>query len=126
MWEYTIMPDTLTSACRFMWSVHRSMLIKTGSELPDTGITWHMGKPSAPKSEKKLIICCQLVCTISPIAEYNFLDHLVEPVSNAVTIMLSDLLRREVGGDDGEKLFFVTLCQQVDDWSIDITIVHYL
>ena len=126
MCEHTIMPDTVTSACRFMWSVQRSMLIETGSELPDTGIIWHMGKPSAPKPEKKLIICCQLVCTVSPIAEHNFLDHLVEPVCNAVTIMLSDLLRREVGGDDGEKLLFVTLCQQVNDWSMDITIVHYL
>ena len=120
------MPDTVTSACRFMWSAQRSMLIETGSELPDTGIIWHMGKPSAPKSEKKLIICCQLVCTVSPIAEHNFLDHLIEPVGNAVTIMPTDLLRREVGGDDGEKLLFVTLCQQVYDWCIDVAIIQHL
>lgn len=62
----------------------------------------------------------------SPVAEHNFPDHLVEPVGNAVTIMLSDLLRREVGGDKGEKLLFVTLCQQVNDWSTDVAIVHYL
>ena len=105
------MPDSLTSACRFMWSAHRSMLIETGSELPDTGIIWHLGKPSARRLEKKLIICCQFVCTVSTIVEYNFLDHFIEPVGNAVTIMPSDLLRREVGGDDGEKLLFVTLGQ---------------
>ena len=29
------MPDTVTSACRFMWSVHRPMKIGTGNELPD-------------------------------------------------------------------------------------------
>ena len=49
------MPDTMTSACRFMWSIHRPMKIGTGNELPDTVKTWHMGKPSAPpRSEKWL------------------------------------------------------------------------
>jgi len=28
------------------------MTIETGSELPDTGKTWHMGKPSATKTCK--------------------------------------------------------------------------
>ena len=52
------MPDAVTSACRFIWSAQRSMLIETGSELPDTGIIWHLGKPSARRLEMKLIICC--------------------------------------------------------------------
>ena len=38
---------------------------------------------------------------VSSIAEHNFLDHLIEPVCNAVTIMLSDLLRCEVGCNQG-------------------------
>jgi hypothetical protein len=40
-------PDTVTSACRFMWSVLRSMKIETGSELPDACFMWQAsGKPS--------------------------------------------------------------------------------
>jgi len=50
MCEDAIVPDILTSACRFIWSAHRLMAIKTGSELPDTGKTWHTGKPGAPKA----------------------------------------------------------------------------
>lgn len=49
------MPDSATSACRFMWSVHRPMKIGTGNELPDTGKTWHTGKPGAPKAWKTAI-----------------------------------------------------------------------
>ena len=52
MREHPFMPDTVTSACRFMWSGYRSMIIETGSELPDTGKIWHMGKPSAQKAWK--------------------------------------------------------------------------
>ena len=48
------MPDSVTSACRFMWSIHRPMKIGTGSELPDTVKMWHMGKPSARRFEKWL------------------------------------------------------------------------
>ena len=40
--------------------------------------------------------------------------------------MLSDLLRREVGCDNGEKLLFITLCQQVNDRSIYVAIVQHL
>ncbi|MBO7137416.1 MAG: hypothetical protein J6V92_03000 [Bacteroidaceae bacterium] len=43
----TFVPDNVTSACRFMWSALRSMIIETGSGLPDTGKMWHMGKPCA-------------------------------------------------------------------------------
>ena len=39
--EDNSMPDILTSACRFMWSVHRQMKIGTGNELPDTWKMWH-------------------------------------------------------------------------------------
>ena len=51
------MPDSVTSACRFMWSIHRSMKIGTGNELPDTVKMWHMGKPSARRFEKRLYRC---------------------------------------------------------------------
>ena len=54
MWGNIFMPDSMTSACRFMWSIHRPMKIGTGSELPDTWKMWHMGKPSAPKVWKWL------------------------------------------------------------------------
>ena len=47
----------MTSACRFMWSIHRPMKIGTGSELPDTVKMWHMGKPSARRFEKWLYRC---------------------------------------------------------------------
>jgi len=41
------MPDSVTSACRFIWSVHRLMKIGTGSELPDACFMWQAsGKPS--------------------------------------------------------------------------------
>ena len=49
----TFMPDSVTSACRFMWSVHRLMKIGTGNELPDTVKMWHMGKPVPRRSEKR-------------------------------------------------------------------------
>lgn len=41
------MPDSVTSACRFMWSIRRSMKIGTGNELPDACFMWQAsGKPS--------------------------------------------------------------------------------
>ena len=47
MCENSLMPDTVTSACRFMWSVHRPMKIGTGNELPDACFMWQAsGKPS--------------------------------------------------------------------------------
>ena len=48
----TFMPDSMTSACRIIWSNLRPMKIGTGSELPDTVKMWHMGKPSARRFEK--------------------------------------------------------------------------
>lgn len=57
MCENYFMPDFVTSACRFMWSIHRPMKIGTGSELPDTVKMWHMGKPSARRFEKWLYRC---------------------------------------------------------------------
>ena len=60
-----------------------------------------MGKSNAPRFGIQLTRCCKFVCTISAIVEHNFLDHLIEPVCNAVTIMLSDLLRCEVGCNQG-------------------------
>ena len=54
MCENYFMPDFVTSACIFMWSIHRPMKIGTGSELPDTWKMWHMGKPSAPEVWKWL------------------------------------------------------------------------
>ena len=84
-----------------------------------------MGKPSARRPEKELIMCCQLVCAVSTIVEDDFPDHLVEPVGNAVAIMPTDLLRCEIGGDDREELFFITLCQQVNDGCIDVAVVHH-
>ena len=53
----TFMPDSMTSACRIIWSNLRPMKIGTGSELPDTGKMWHMGKPSARRFEKWLYRC---------------------------------------------------------------------
>lgn len=85
-----------------------------------------MGKPNARRFGMQLTTCRKFVYTISTIVEHDFLDHLIEPVGNTVTIMPSDLLRSEVGRDNGEKLLFVTLCQLVNDRCIDVTIVQYL
>ena len=97
-----------------------------GIRLPETEIIRQMGKPRARRLGMQLNRCRKFVCTISTVVEHDFLDHLIEPVGNTVTIMPSDLLRNEIGCDDGEKLLFVTLCQQVNDRCIDITIVQYL
>ena len=97
-----------------------------GIRLPDARIIWHMGKPSARRFGMQLNRCCKFVCTVSTIVEHDFLDNLIEPVGNTVTIMPSDLLRSEIGRDNGEKLLFVTLCQQVNDRYIDVAIVQYL
>ena len=40
--------------------------------------------------------------------------------------MLSDFLRCEVGCDNGEKLLFITLCQQVNNRGIYVVIVQHL
>ena len=113
-------------ACNFIWSVSRASNEGRGIRLPDARIIWHMGKPNARRFGMQLTTCRKFVCTISTIVEHDFLDHLIEPVGNTVTIMSSDLLRSEVGRDNGEKLLFVTLCQQVNDRCIDVTIVQYL
>ena len=68
-----------------------------GIRLPDARIIWHMGKPNARRFGMQLTTCRKFVCTISTIVEHDFLDHLIEPVGNTVTIMPSDLLRSEVG-----------------------------
>ena len=81
-----------------------------------------MGKPNARRFGMQLTTCRKFVYTISTIVEHDFLDHLIEPVGNTVTIMPSDLLRSEVGRDNGEKLLFVTLCQQVNDRCIDVIV----
>lgn len=68
----------------------------------------------------KLIIA---VCTVF---ENNFLHHLIETICDAVIVVFSNLLWSEIGGDNGEKLVFVELCQQVNNWSVDVTVVHHL
>ena len=85
-----------------------------------------MGKPNARRFGMQLTMCRKFVCTISTIVEHDFLDHLIEPVGNTVTIMLSDLLRSEVGRDNGEKLLFTTLCQQVNNRGMHVAIVQHL
>ena len=97
-----------------------------GIRLPETEIIWQMGKPRARRLGMQLNRCRKFVCTISTIVEHDFLDHLIEPVGNAVTIMLSDLLRCKVGCDNGEKLLFITLCQQVNNRGIYVAIVQHL
>ena len=84
-------------ACNFIWSVSQASNEGRGIRLPDARIIWHMGKPNARRFGMQLTTCRKFVYTISTIVEHDFLDHLIEPVGNTVTIMPSDLLRSEVG-----------------------------
>ena len=79
-------------ACNFIWSVSQASNEGRGIRLPDARIIWHMGKPNARRFGMQLTTCRKFVYSISTIVEHDFLDHLIEPVGNAVTIMLSDLL----------------------------------
>lgn len=52
--------------------------------------------------------------------------HLVESVRNSVTILLPDLLRCEVGGDEGKELLSVSVLQYLDDRVDGVAVVKDL
>ena len=60
------------------------------------------------------------------IFEYDFIDHLVEPVGNPLPVQVADLLRDKVGRDERERPVFVTPRQQIDHRSVDVPeLLHF-
>ena len=49
----------------------------------------------------------------------------IEAVCNSVAISFVYLLRVKIRCHNGEKVGFVSLCPQVNDWSNDVAIIHY-
>lgn len=46
--------ELLTFACNLIWSENDETEVLSGSGLPDTVKTWHMGKPSATIARKSI------------------------------------------------------------------------
>ena len=60
----TFMPDSMTSACRIIWSNLRPMKIGTGSELPDTVKHGTRASPVPHRSEKQPYRCVRMALPV--------------------------------------------------------------
>lgn len=58
------------------------------------------------------------------VAERYHAEHLVETVGQPVAVLLADVLRVEVRGDEREQLLGVSVFQQVYYRACDVAVVH--
>ena len=76
-----------------------------------------------------LLVLCHLSSVESSVAdvlEPDDLQHLVEAVGDAGTVLLSDFLWGEVGCDDREQLVVVSVLEQVNDGADHVSEVQHL
>ena len=59
------------------------------------------------------------------VAERYHAEHLVEAVGQPVAVLLADVLRVEVCGDEREQLFGVSVFQQVYYRACDVAVVNH-